>query len=552
MFTPVSQFQCSEISLASEYTGLARDLIAVWPAQTEIDRICQLPPDLSKHLHMLFQAPSPASDSPQLWSTQEMLRLPPPGSHPVLIAQKLLMLSSLSQGALTVFPEALRDHYAQISLKVVETAFRLVTTNEELTTSVEGIACIMIEAMIRNHAGKLHRAWISLRRAISIAQLIGLHRNQNLASNRFLDPGTRSNFDAEHMCLHMVHMDRYLSLTLGLPYSSLECAVSAASPAVQPLDRLARLQCAIAERIMRRDGDDITKVFEIDTSLRKASDEMPPQWWLIPSLEEIRKGGLYPLQETMRICYQLSHYHLLIRLHLPCLVSGVSKHSHSKIAIVHASREILSRFIAFRAWTPGGLYCRSIDYLTLIALTAMCVARIEVRTHADASTTSFLAHTHVSDRGLMERTLQILKDMENDEIAAKLCIIMQRLLDVEADAATGVGYSAVVTKGDDTVAECDGELVDNDGRLQVHVPYFGTIKFQPKVRGTTESELERLLPTPTNAPPNAAEQLFTGWDEQWLQPLPAFDDDWTLQNINGSLFGSFYGGLDGETVLTRY
>ncbi|KAJ4349156.1 hypothetical protein N0V95_004851 [Ascochyta clinopodiicola] len=548
MLTPESELHYSEVSVPSEYTGLARDLVAVWPAQPDIDRICQLPPELSAHLHMLLQASPPASDNPQLIPMQEMLRLPPPGSHPVLVAQKLLILGSLVQGALAVFPEAVRDRYAQISLKLVDTASRLVTTNEDLTTSVEGIACIMIEATIQNHAGKLHRAWTTLRRAISIAQLIGLHRNQNLASNRFLDPGTRNNFDANHMCLYMVQMDRYLSLTLGLPYSSLECAVTAASSALQPLDRLARLQCAIAERIMRRDGEDLTKVSEIDESLRKASEEMPPQWWLIPSLEEIRKGGLYPLHEVMRICYQQSHYHLLIRLHMPCLVSGASEHSHSKITIVHASREILSRFIAFRAWTPGGFYCRGIDYLAFIALTAMCVAHIEVRTHADTSIASFLAHTHASDRGLMERTLQILKDMENDEIATKLSFIMQRLLDVEADAASGVGYSAVVTNSDDTVAECDGEALENDGRLQVHVPYFGTIKLQRKARGASESELERLLQLPTTTLPDAEEQMFTGWDEQWAQPLASFDDDWTLHNINGSLFGSLYGGLDDETV----
>ncbi|KAF9694131.1 hypothetical protein EKO04_008053 [Ascochyta lentis] len=548
ILTPMSILHSSKTFSSSQYTGLAQELVRVWPVQHDIDRICDLPASLSTHLNMLFQVPSPASQSPQLPSTQQMLQLPPPGSHPVLIAQKLLILGSLLQGALSVFPETLRDHYLQISLTVVDTASRLVTTNEDLTSSVEGIACIMMEAMIQNHAGKLHRAWITLRRAISIAQLIGLHRNQNLAPNRFIDPGTRSNSDADHMCLHMVQMDRYLSLTLGLPYSSLECPVTAAALKVQPLDRMGRLQCAIAERIMRREGEEYTKVPEIDALLRQASNEMPPQWWLIPSLDEFHRGGQYPLHEVMRICYQLSHYHLLIRLHLPCLVSGDNRHNHGKITIVHASREILSRFIAFRAWTPGAFYCRGIDYLAFIALTAMCIAHIEVRSHADASTTSFLAHTHASDRGLMECAHQILKDMKNDEIAAKLSIMMQHLLDVETDAATGVGYSAIVTNRDDTAAECGGEAVDKDDRLHIHVPYFGTIKFQRKARVATESGLERLLHPPDTAVPNAAEQLFPEWDEEWSQPLDGLDDDWTLQNINGSLFSSLFGGLDDGTV----
>ena len=79
-----------------------------------------------------------------------MLQLPPPGSHPVLIARKLLVLGTFLQGILPSAVQDLADQgasYRDIMSHVVDTAIRLVTTNEDLISSVEGIECIMIEAM---------------------------------------------------------------------------------------------------------------------------------------------------------------------------------------------------------------------------------------------------------------------------------------------------------------------------------------------------------------------------------------------------------------------
>ncbi len=43
---------------------------------------------------------------------------------------------------------------------VVDTAIRLVSTNEDLIGSVKGIECIMLEAMYQNYVGNSHRrAW---------------------------------------------------------------------------------------------------------------------------------------------------------------------------------------------------------------------------------------------------------------------------------------------------------------------------------------------------------------------------------------------------------
>jgi hypothetical protein len=97
--TPISSQPESESLLASSYTGLAQDLVEVWPAQADLVRIYELPIGLSTHSHMHIYTPSSALRKENR-STREMLQLPLPGSHPVLVARKLLFLGSILQGAL--------------------------------------------------------------------------------------------------------------------------------------------------------------------------------------------------------------------------------------------------------------------------------------------------------------------------------------------------------------------------------------------------------------------------------------------------------------------
>jgi hypothetical protein len=126
-------------------------------------------------------------------SPREMLQLPPPGSHPVLIARKLLVLGTFLQGVLPSSIQDLADlgaSYRDIMSRVVDTASRLVTTNEDLISSAEGIECIMIEAMYQNYAGNLHRAWMAVRRATTVAEMMALQRGLNSPSLKILEPET--------------------------------------------------------------------------------------------------------------------------------------------------------------------------------------------------------------------------------------------------------------------------------------------------------------------------------------------------------------------------
>ncbi|MCJ1401941.1 hypothetical protein MMC11_005158 [Xylographa trunciseda] len=496
---------------AGKYEESSRALTAAWPCQHDIDLICTLPVGLSVHLHTGICTPYSSSMSWEPPSPQEMLQLPQPGSHPVLIARKLLVLGTFLQGVLPSSIQELADlgtYFRDIMSHVVDTAIRLVTTNEDLISSVEGIECIMLETMYQNYAGNLHRAWMAVRRAITVAEMMALHRGLNSPSLKILEPETRVAFNPDQICFRLVEMDCYLSLMLGLPRTSLEArfATPKALEGCQPIDRMQRIHCAIADRILQRNGNNLSETHDIDTLLQKAAAEMPPQWWLIPNLSGSNSGGTEVLHETIRLMDQFTHYHLLTRLHLPYMLrsSPDGRCDHSKITAVSVSRETLTRFIAFRTSNPGHFYCRGIDFLAFIATTVLCLAHVDSRSRRQGpaqisnpgTVLNFLVHSRPSDRGLMEGTLDIIESMARsgyDAIASKIARLLRHLLAIEAQAASGTIYSTNSSQGDEEELECHGKLTNDGKGLHVHIPYFGTINFE-------RHDSSKSVSTPPTAP----------------------------------------------------
>ncbi|KAI5460190.1 hypothetical protein BGZ63DRAFT_389673 [Mariannaea sp. PMI_226] len=592
-----------------KYEQLSCALVAAWPGQKEIDLICKLPVSIPAHIRGSICVPYSSSISAESPSTRNVLQLPPLSSHPVLIARKLLQLGIFLQSAP---PESLRDldiSYCHIMTRVVDTATKLVTTNDDLIGSIEGIECIIMEAMYHNYAGYLHRAWMAVRRATAVAQMMALHNGLNSRSVKILEPETRAIFDADQVCFRLVSIDRYLSLMLGLPRTSLESffASPKALEGCQPIDRMQRIYCIVADRILQREENDLVEMYEIDTLMQRAAAEMPPQWWLMPNIlggTNISKTD--PIHETSRLMDHFTHYHLLLRLHLPYLLHAPSdqRYHHSKMTAINAGREALARYVAFRSNNPDHFYCRGVDFIAFIATTVLCLAYIDFRGQnqclsrsVGSSNFDFLAHSRLGDRGLMERTVDIIECMAragSDAIASKIARILGHLLAVEANAASGTSYSTNSSCGDGKQElECHGQLTNGGKMLQVHIPCFGTINFERRTISkasfggqTTE---QRLLPDPPDqqgqthlyrpgpssmcegdaqvtvqADPGQAVPVQSdlpgdglssfrhgGIPEDSLpniQAIGELGEDWDLQGVDITLFDTLFRGTTGDPI----
>lgn len=491
---------------ADRHDALCSNLLAAWPGQTDIDLICSVPVSTSVLYHGLICTPYSRVLNRTVPAARDMLQLPPPRSHSILVARKLLLLAIFLQG----IPRGSVKHlgtlavsYIHLMSRLVEAA-SLVTSKDDLVDSLEGVECIMIESMYHNNAGNLRRAWITHRRAMVIAQMMGLHWPPSLSRQvKVVDAGARGRIDPEHMWYRLIITDRYLSLILGLPQCSVDSPFD--SPLVleecTSMERMERLESIAGGLILQRNTcnvHDLSNTQEIDRLLQEAAALMPPKWWLIPKVATIVGNDSKALDETLRFMNQFTHYHLLAQAHLPYLLqplSGNRQCEYSKSVAVMASREILSRFVAFRSSDSVTAYCRGIDFLAFIASTMLSLAHIDARRHYRSENGSngsqrglgYLAHQRLSDRGLLEQTLQCMEDMseghsdDTDLLASRISSVLRSLLAIEAAAAAGASYSTSISlrpSGPGEIGDAtthDGDAVDVVEPLRIHIPHFGTV-----------------------------------------------------------------------------
>lgn len=495
-----------------------------------------------------------------------MLQLPPTRSHPVLIARKLLLLATFLQ-AIPSLPTMKLDDLSidpvEMMSRAVMTAHELVICNDELVASVEGIECIMLESLYENYRGQLRRAWLAARRATMIAQVLGLHRGTKPVSVSGIDS------NSDQVWFQLVRLDRYLSLILGLPQSSFEdsFATVEALETCKEVERMQRLTCVAGGRILRRSFTEMysSKVTdEIDDLLQEASTSMLPQWWLMPTLTATT-GYMQTVNETLRFMDQFTHYHLLLQLHLPYLLSTSAerKHIYSKMTAISASREVLSRYVAFRTYHATGNYCRGVDFLAFISSTALCIAHINqsLSTTKGDDTLAFLKHQRRSDRGMMERALEITQGQVDlqDAVSIKLATLLQHLLAKEADAAAGAEYSVGTEVADEAngCLGCDVAQSDDGNVLKVYLPNFWTITIKREnftvdsrpltnVQGFETSPLHSSASNIPQSQDRGRWQEATGghereefsmnleWHSQFLHESHPLNSEGTIDNASGS------------------
>ena len=363
--------------------------------------------------------------------------------------------------------------------RLMTAATTWVTTKEEMQGTVESLICIMLEGVFETNCGNLRRAWIVYRRAMTVAQLMGLHRSAIPPLKR-IDP--EIDVKPEIMWFRIVYMDRYLSLLLGLPQGTSDKSMGTMSSLRNepPLGKFERLLTVIASCILERNErvfapGELTKTQSIDAELLKVSQSMPASFWRPANFHGLTAGEPDAFLETLRLGAQVHYYGLLIQLHLPYMmrIGEKTEHEYSKITCVNASREILTRFIAHRSFNPVSFCSRPVDFFALLAAMTLLLAHLDAQYHRKA--TNFLAHQRLSDRAILDQVLErmdVMSNVNEDVIAESSAKLVRRLLDIEADAAEGSNYTIRSVRGDDGLQEGKEEGEE----LRLHIPYLGVVE----------------------------------------------------------------------------
>ena len=483
-------FLSAEIDTEEQHLDTYRALARLWPCEQDLivlrkfvinDTFGSLAPLSSPH--------SKANSRDDLFP-RDLLQPLQQKSHPVLLARKLLLLS--------VFLQHLPGHSSGVipklrekATRIFDTVITLITTNDEMVHSIEGIECVALESMIHNSLGNLHRALLSLRRAIVLAQLMGLHQENLSSVSEVVDSQTRERIDFGHIWLRLVQSDRYLSLMLGVPQVCTDNTFLERTPfeVCSPIEQLERMLLIAGGRILDRNETDKQKLAvtqDIDQLLHSASTCMPPQWWLCPNSTPNNEDEQSRMGRTM---LQFTYFFLLTQLHFPYLLYPSDDHfyAYSKITAVNASRDILLRFVAFRQ-KYNTIYCRGVDFIAFLASVALCLAHIEGRRahlmpgydNQGSLPFSYLAHQRMGDRGLVEQMLEYTEQKsidKEDAIASKLVVLLRQVLAMESSSADGtILTTSFSTKHSNSGSHYSGQIGECGARFLLSIPHCGEVQ----------------------------------------------------------------------------
>lgn len=158
----------------------------------------------------------------------------------------------------------------------------LLASDERLGATLDGLECMILQMEFYINAGNLRKVWLIVRRAINIAQLLGLHRIVDV------DMEPRLEMRRNAIWTELWQRERGFSLVLELPYSTLESQIPPLTPDNQNSDlqrtkRFLRDLGIVMGHIIDRDQDRSGKTYsmtlKIEQQLEECQSFMSAQWW---------------------------------------------------------------------------------------------------------------------------------------------------------------------------------------------------------------------------------------------------------------------------------
>ncbi|EFR04879.1 C6 zinc finger domain-containing protein [Nannizzia gypsea CBS 118893] len=521
------------------YDDISATLHAALPPHEDIHIIIEAGIDVSLHKVITVPYAILEAQEPGVFKGS-LANIPSPTTHPVLLAKYILVLATCLQ---YFHPEIHKEEIQRLSeqprqliCRLTDIVSALVTRNDELLDSIESLECIMLESMIQANSGHLRRAWLICRRAMLVAQMMGLHRRFIYQPFKVLD--VSQTVYPNFFWFRIVCTDRQLCLLLGLPQGSLD--VSMASTAALEGDTVEgvfeRKQCVIAARILQLyestespSMNSLETLYEIDADLQTAANEMPNRWWLVPNLASVVHDSIKTFSETIRLFDQMLYFNLLNLLHLPYMLRSraqangnsetAAKYNKSKLASTNASRELLTRFIMFRSFNRVAYALRSIDFFALVASMTLLIAHLEGHRQQrqyqqNSGDYNLLAHQRNSDRAMVEQVLETMQGvakLNTDALSERASDLLKMILAFESEAAKGNGGNGFASSTVIPELQVGSAVTETeDGKfLRLDIPYFGTVRLNREGVVSMEKcveDIPSLLPQFQLPPPSSAQQ----------------------------------------------
>ncbi|KAI1332559.1 hypothetical protein F5Y16DRAFT_418564 [Xylariaceae sp. FL0255] len=473
---------------ASKCAQLAKTLYSLFPSQQEMDRFARSIG--GAYAVLLFSCRHADIIDGQEEPLEILSRIPPPTAHPAVMAKRLMQLvcciQQLESSDLTRTSVS-GESPQSLMIKIVSVLSETVAYNDQLIGNVEGIETLALLSLFQCNAGNLRKAWLLLRRSISIAQLMGVDRCTGrplVSADPQSDPRTRTK--AKPLWFRLNFTDRYLSLMLGLPSCTDDNSFLARDDNDTPLDLLEKQHTIAAGAIIKRNATKGEVAFNntqaIDYDLERVARQLDPSFWQVIEYKPPR--DVHDLMSaTSQMMQQMNHHSLLILLHLPYVLRDPKERrwDYSKTTCVSSSRQLLRLFLVFRQYNNLAVTCRHTDYGALTAAMTLLLGYLDPKMQARDPTT--IARRD-ADRSLIIDVRDKLQEMSSkisDRLSRESATIITRLL-------------PLLNLNSDSSSDVHGSGPAEPVRLEL--PFLGTININPVPASYVDVEPHALTAMP--------------------------------------------------------
>jgi hypothetical protein len=317
------------------------------------------------------------------------------------------------------------DALLEKHLRLIE---QVIIQDDEYMGTLSGVELCFIQARHYSELGQIRRAWLTTRRAISFAQLMGLHR-------------TRVNVRQEFCFWSLFQFDRFLSLMLGSPplLNDSHCNLTFKGkdlPLIMGnngfLTRLAIVAGKVIDRVQGSKDLTFTSLLTIDQEITRLGSQMPAEFWEIEEYIPKEFSGMHKWMN--KSVGHVMYYEIRMVLHLPYLLRSVTNagFEHSREACLESARAILRIFQTMRA-EPNkvALKVHGVDFIALIAATTLVMSLIGgIRPSVSNFDSARQKQMDTHDWELLERTLEVYRRVESrpfGKIASQSRKVLERL-----------------------------------------------------------------------------------------------------------------------------
>ncbi|KAL8900432.1 MAG: hypothetical protein Q9207_005704 [Kuettlingeria erythrocarpa] len=444
-----------------------------------------------------------------------------------LTMQQIPGTFDFSKLSLPAKPEALQDYY----ITAVET---LMASDDSLASTTEGLSSLIIQTKYYVNLGKPRKGWLTIRRALNFAQMLGFHRQ----SYRGQDAATVTR---KTIWLSIFQVERFLSLLLGYPSACIDAhyeSLLSGEKDDKSLDpqRFAVRLSMITGQIINRNQDPnsmtVAMTLKIDQDLEESRKILSSDWWNTVPGPEVGVGEVFDtfLAKTF-------FHNVRMLLHLPFMLksSADRRYEYSRIAALESSREMIESYHCLRhPARPLVSVCNVIDFQVFTAAMLLIIDLLGI----SESPSSVNMESDSGDWDLIYRLMSDLQKAVKGE---------------ESRGNNGVTAQALTVLEDLVKARSHESQVPNE-TYQAVIPYFGKIRirwgkrFRPHRASSSSTATPNLLPSTAspNQMPTPADSSGTPISndaqlsfDNYFQPLPGDMQPWQDQNIDWNAINDF-------------